>query len=143
MQKYHVPDMIGIPLVLLYVALDFFAIGLIDFLWHLNQQIAAYISALCCLVLILHIITTLIPCFTTRSPFKTRMSMLVGNLWRGMLQRHHPTGLMEEEEWVDIENLGGKLDANSIKWLMDHTQNELAYLVALRAERVLGNSPMA
>jgi hypothetical protein len=135
MQKYSVAQIIGLLPLLLYGALAFFAIGLVDFLWHLNQGIAIYISVLCALALIFHVVTTITPCFTTRSPFKTPLSNLLGNLWRGMWQQCHPGGLMEDEERLDVDGLGDELDANSFKWLMEHTQSEEVYQAALRAER--------
>jgi hypothetical protein len=135
MQKYYIPEIIGLLPVLLYAALAFFAVGLIDFLWHLNRGIAIYVSVLCALVLIFHVGTTIIPCFTTRSPFKTPLSNLLGNLWRGARQQCHPKGLMEHEERLDVDGLGDELDANSFKWLMRHTQSEEVYQEALRAER--------
>jgi succinate dehydrogenase flavin-adding protein (antitoxin of CptAB toxin-antitoxin module) len=52
-----------------------------------------------------------------------------------MLQRSLSTRLMEDEEWDDVEKLGEKLDANCLKWLMDHTQSEEVYDEAVRAER--------
>ncbi|KIM89063.1 hypothetical protein PILCRDRAFT_210551 [Piloderma croceum F 1598] len=54
MEKYSVAQIIGLLPLLLYGALAFFAIGLVDFLWHLNQGIAIYIS-----VLIFHVATSL------------------------------------------------------------------------------------
>lgn len=135
MQKYYVSEMIGLLPVLLYGSLAFFAVGLVDFLWQLNRGIAIYISVLCGLVLLFHIGTTIIPCFTTRSPFRTPLSNLLGNLWRGMQQQCHPKGLMEHEERLDVDGLGEELDRNSFKWLMEHTQSEEVYQEALRAER--------
>jgi hypothetical protein len=127
MQKYYIPEIISAPPVLLYVSLGFFAIGLIDFLWHLNRGIAIYVSANCAVVIVFHVLTTSIPCFTTGSPFKTPLSNLVGNLWRGMRHWRRPTGLIEQEELDDIDKLGDKLDENSLKWLIDHTQSEEVY----------------
>jgi len=135
MQKYCVSEMIGLLPVLLYGALTLFAIGLVDFLWQLNQGIAIYVSLLCALVLIFHVGTTIIPCFTTRSPFRTPLSHLMGNLWRGMRQQCHPKGLMEHEERLDVDGLRTELDTNSFRWLMEHTQSEDVYQEALRAER--------
>jgi hypothetical protein len=135
LQTYCISGMIGVPPMILYLSLGSFAIGLIDFLWHLNPGIAIYILVLCGLALIFHVVTTSIPCFTTRSPFKTSLSHLVGNLWRGIRQRHRPMGLMEEDEWRDIEKLSGKLDANSLRWLMEHAQSEEVHDEAFRAER--------
>jgi hypothetical protein len=135
MEKYYIPEIIGLPPVLLYISLGIFAIGLIDFLWHLNQGIAIFVSVLCGLVVIFHVVTTSIPCFTTRSPFKTPLSNFVGNLWRGMRYRCRPTGLMEDEERLDVDELGDELDANGLRWLMEHTQSEEVYLAALRAEK--------
>jgi hypothetical protein len=135
MQKYCVSEMIDLLPVLLYAALVFFAVGLVDFLWQLNQGIAIYITVLCALVLAFHVGTTIIPCFTTRSPFKTPLSNLMGNLWRGIQQQCHPKGLMDDEERLDVDGLGTELDANSFKWLMEHTQSQDVYQEALRAER--------
>jgi len=135
MQKYCIPGMIGVPPVLLYASLGFFAIGLIDFLWHLNRGIAIYLAVLCGLVLIFHVVTTSIPCFTTRSPFKTPLSNLVGNLWRGIWEWRRPKGLMERDERKDIDKHGDELDARSLKWLIQHTQSEEVYLAALKAAR--------
>jgi len=44
-------------------------------------------------------------------------------------------GLMEEEESKDVERLGKTLDADGLKWLMEHTQSEEVYEEAFRAER--------
>jgi hypothetical protein len=135
MQRYCLPGMISAPSMILYASLGLFAVGLIDFLWNLNKGIAIYISVLCGLVLIFHVVTTSIPCFTTRSPFKTPLSNLVGNLWRGICRRRRPTGLMEQDERQDIDGLRNELDAKSLKWLIQHTQSEEVYLMALRAAR--------
>jgi len=135
--------MIGVPPVLLYASLGFFAIGLIDFLWHLNRGIAIYLGVLCGLVLIFHVVTTSIPCFTTRSPFKTPLSHLVGNLWRGMWEWKRPKGLMERDERKDIDEHGDELDEKSLKWLIQHTQSEDVYLAALKAARAFRHQALA
>jgi len=135
MQRYRVPQMIGLLPIILYAALTFFIVGLVDFLWHLNQGVAIFITVLCVPAAAFYVTTTIIPCFTTRSPFKTSLSILLGNLWRGMWQRCHPKGLMEDEERLDADGLGDELDADSFKWLMKHTKSEEVYQLALRAER--------
>lgn len=113
----------------------FFAVGLVDFLWQLSRGIAIYISVICALVVVFYTVTTMIPCFTTRSPFKTALSDMLGDLWRGVGQGTRPKGLMEHEERLDVDELGAELDANSFKWLMEHTQSQEVYQEALRAER--------
>jgi Family of unknown function (DUF6535) len=143
LQTYCISGMIGVPPMILYLSLGSFAIGLIDFLWHLNPGIAIYVLVLCGLALIFHVVTTSIPCFTTGSPFKTPLSHLVGNLWREMRRRRRRPidrssrfmELMEEDEWQDIEKLGATLDANGLKWLMKHAQSEEVHDEAFRAER--------
>lgn len=52
-----------------------------------------------------------------------------------MRQRCHPKGLMEHEEQLDVDDLRDELDADSFKWLMNHTKREEVYHLALRAER--------
>lgn len=135
MQKYCIPEIIGLQPILLYMSLVFFCIGLVDFLWHLDQAIAIFISIICAVVVIVYGATTIIPCFTTRSPFKTALSDMLGDLWRGLRQGTSPKGLMEQEEKLDVHELGDELDANSLDWLMEHTQSEYVYQEALRAER--------
>jgi hypothetical protein len=75
------------------------------------------------------------PCFTTRSPFKTPLSNLVGNLWRGVRKRRYPKGLVDRDEREDVESLGRHLDENSFEWLMEHTQSEEVYVEAVKAQR--------
>ena len=135
MKKYYIHELIGLQPILLYTSLIFFCTGLVDFLWHLDEAIAIFISIVCAMVVIVYIVTTIIPCFTTRSPFKTALSDMLGDLWRGLRQGTSPKGLMEHEEKLDVHELGDELDANSLNWLMEHTQSEDVYQEALRAER--------
>jgi hypothetical protein len=109
-------------------------ICLVIFLWYLNQEITIVLSVLCILVLVFHVGMTTAPCFTNRSPFTT-LSYVTGNLWRGMRRQCHPRGLMDYEERLDIDRLGDELDANTFKWLMEHTEREDVYWGALRAEK--------
>jgi len=60
---------------------------------------------------------------------------MLGDLWRGLWQGTNPKGLMKQEERLDVYELGDELDANSLDWLMEHTQSEEVYQEALRAER--------
>ncbi|KAF8895514.1 hypothetical protein BD779DRAFT_1466914 [Infundibulicybe gibba] len=134
LKRFHVQQIIGLLPVLLYIALLFFAIGLVDFLWHLSQAIAIYISVLCGVVAVFHIATTVTPFFTTRTPFKTPLSNLLGNLWRGMLQGKLVTrGLMEAEELEDVEKQAEILDRRCLKWLMKTTESDAYYGTAQRA----------
>lgn len=135
MEKYYIPEVIGLHPILLYMALVFFCIGLIDFLWQINHAIAVFISIILGVVVIVYVATTIIPCFTTRSPFKTSLSIMLGDIWRGLWQGTNPKGLTEHEERLDVHELGDELDENSLDWLMKHTQSEHVYQEALRAER--------
>lgn len=135
MKKYHVPEIISLQPILLNTALIFFCIGLVDFLWHLNRSIAIFITVICAVVVVVYGGTTIVPCFTTRSPFKTAESGMLGDLWRGLWQGTNPKGLTEQEEKLDVDELGDELDENSLNWLMKHTQSEHVYQEALRAER--------
>lgn len=122
-ERYHIPQVIGLLPVLLYLALACFAIGLVDFLWHLNRGIAIYVTTLCGIIVIFHVFTTVVPFFTTRSPFKTPLSTFLGNLWRGMWQgKLRVTGLMDSEEMADIETMRLDLDRASIQWLKSHAR---------------------
>jgi hypothetical protein len=132
MQKYGIQEIIGLLPLLLYIAVVLFTIGLIIFLWHLNQEITIVLSLLCFFVLAFHVGTTITPWITTRSPFQTPQSNLTGNLWRGMRRQRHPSGLTEYEERLDVGGHGDELDTNTFKWLMER---EDVYWEALRAER--------
>jgi len=136
LQKYYIPELIGLLPVLLYISLLFFVVGLIDYLWQLNQGIAIFVSVLCGHVAIFHIYTMITPFFTTQSPFKTPLSTLLGNLYRGLLRgRFVLKGLMENEEMRDVDRLGDKLDEKSFRWLMKNTRSEDIYEDCVRAER--------
>lgn len=135
MEKYYISEIIGLQPILLYMALVFFCIGLIDFLWQINHAIAIFISIILGIVVIVYGATTIIPCFTTRSPFKTSLSNMLADIWRGLWQGTNPKGLTDHEEKLDVHELGDELDDNSLKWLMEHTQSEHVYQEALRAER--------
>jgi hypothetical protein len=136
LQKYFIAEIIGLLPVILYLSLLFFAIGLIDFLWHLNQGIAIYVSVLCGLVIIFHIFTTITPFFTPQSPFRTPLSTLLGNLYRGLWRgKLVIEGLLEQEEINDVDRLGEQLDGKSFRWLMKNTRSEEIYEDCVRAER--------
>lgn len=127
--------MIGLLPVLLYLALVFFAVGLVDFLWHLNEGLAIYITVLCGVVVVFHTFTTVTPFFTTRTPFKTPLSNFLGNLWRGMLQGELAVkGLVEKEEMEAVESQTDILDQNCFKWLKESTDSAESYSIAARAE---------
>jgi hypothetical protein len=114
---------------LLYTSVLFFAVGLVDWLWHLNSDIVIYLTILCGLVVVFGIATTLLPMFTTRTPFKNPMSYLLGNLlrsvWRG---EPRITDLMEEEEMDIVDAQGENLDKGAFRWLMKHMRDEQIYL---------------
>ncbi|KIM89056.1 hypothetical protein PILCRDRAFT_209819 [Piloderma croceum F 1598] len=128
---YGIPSLIDMLPVLLYTALVLFAIGLIDFLWHLNEVIAIYISCLCGIVVVAHVGSTLVPCFTTASPFKTPLSNLLGNMSR-KVRGAEP---LEKEEMNDVRNRKDCLDEIGYKWLMEHTRSEEVYLEAYNAHK--------
>ena len=115
--------------VLLYAALIFFAAGLIDFLWHLNEAIAIYVSGLCGIVVVAQVTTTLTPCFTTDSPFETSLSNFLGNMSR-KVRGGMPS---EKKEVDDVLRLKDHLNELSYKWLMTQTLNEEVYLEAYNA----------
>jgi hypothetical protein len=115
--------------VLLFAALIFFAAGLIDFLWHLNKAIAIYVSGLCGIVVVAQVTTTLTPCFTTASPFKTPLSNFLGNVSR----RVRGGMPLEKKEMDDVLRLKDHLNELSYKWLMTQTLNEEVYLEAYNA----------
>jgi len=117
--------------VLLYTALVFFATGLIDFLWHLNEGIAIYISGLCGIVVVAHVGSTLVPCFTTASPFKTPLSNFLGNI----SMRVRGGEPLEKEEMNDVQHRKDYLDEIGYKWLMEHTRSEEVYLEAYNAHQ--------
>jgi hypothetical protein len=121
---------------LLYTSVLFFAIGLVDWMWHLNTGIAIYVTILCGLVVVFGIATTLLPMFTTRTPFKTPMSNLLGNLWRSV-RRGEPCikDIMEEEEMDIVDAEGECLDEGAFRWLMKHTRDEQIYQDTIRAEK--------
>jgi hypothetical protein len=135
MQKYGIREIIGLLPLLLYIAVVLFTVGLVIFLWHLNQEITIVLSVLCVLVLAFHVRTTITPWTTTRSPFQTPLSNLMGNLRRRMQRQCHPSGLTKYEEWLDVDGHSDELDTNAFKWLMEHTQREDVYWEALGAER--------
>jgi len=136
LQKYYIPELIGLLPVLFYLSLLFFAVGLIDFLWHLNQGVAIYVSALCGIVVSFHLYTTITPFFTTQSPFKTSLSILLGNLYRGLWSKKLVIkGLLEEEEMSDVDRLGEELDGESFRWVMKNTRSVEIYEDCVRAER--------
>ncbi|KAL0961150.1 hypothetical protein HGRIS_006122 [Hohenbuehelia grisea] len=138
LQRFHIPHFVGFVPILLYTALLFFGIGLIDFLWHLSQGIAIFISVLCAIVVVVHVTTTFVPLFTTRTPFKTPLSSFLGNLWRGVwkgrLADSNLMHLMDEEEARVVAKEGEDLDYESFHWLMKTTKSVEVHQIALRAE---------
>jgi hypothetical protein len=116
---------------MLYSAITFFAFGLVDFMWHLNEAIAIYLSVLCGIVAVFHICTTLVPCFTTASPFKTPLSNFLGNLSR----RVRGGMSLEEEEMENVRKLEEYLDELAFKWLKTYTRNDGVYGQASRAQQ--------
>ena len=93
-------------------------------------------TVLCGIAVIFGLFTTLLPLFTTRSPYKTPMSNLLGNLWRSVLHRELKLkGFMEAEEMDDVDAQGETLDMQSFIWLMKNTRSEETYQSTVRAER--------
>ncbi|KAF9013280.1 hypothetical protein BDQ17DRAFT_589403 [Cyathus striatus] len=79
LKNFYIDEVIGLYPLILYASLLFFAIGLIDLLWHLNKGIVIYVSVLCGIVVVFHVTTTMIPFFTTRTPFRTPLSDFLAN----------------------------------------------------------------
>jgi hypothetical protein len=128
---YGIPSIIDFLPILLYAALVFFATGLIDFLWHLNAAIAIYISVLCGVVAVAQVTSTLVPCFTTASPFKTPLSIFLGNM-----SRRVQGGIsLKEAEMDDVQKLKDWLDEIGYKWLMDNTRSDEVFMEAYNARK--------
>jgi len=129
--NFGIPSISGTLPFMLYTAITFFAFGLVDFMWHLNEGIAVYLSILCGIVAVFHIGTTLVPCFTTASPFKTPLSNFLGNLSR----RVRGGKSLEEEELEEVRRLEVYLDEIAFTWLMSKTRSDDVYGEASRAQK--------
>lgn len=102
-------------------------------MWYLNEAIAIYLTVLCGIVVVFLVGTTLVPCFTTASPFKTPLSDFLGNL----SMRIRGGKSLEEEEKENVKKSGVKLDEDAFTWLMNYTRNDDIYREAVRAQKEL------
>jgi len=74
---WHVPGIIAMLPVLLQLALAFFLIGLVDFLWHFDRAAAAVISILVSASLLFLVITTILPTISSDSPHRSPQALAV------------------------------------------------------------------
>jgi hypothetical protein len=128
--SFRIPEIIASLPMLLFTALVLFVVGLIDFLCHLNKGIAIVVSVLFGVVLIAHVVTTMLPIFTPRSPFKTPLSNWIGGLWWYM---KGGSGSLYGYEMSDVDRQRARLEGECIFWIKNSTKRLKTFHDAIRA----------
>ncbi|KAL1711109.1 hypothetical protein EV121DRAFT_285057 [Schizophyllum commune] len=131
LQRFRVPAIIDSVALLIYFALVAFAVGLIAFLWDLARFIAYIVLALCLIVVLFHVGTTMIQCATPQAPYRTPLAAFLTRAW-GRVRAKARCGSgrenkgrrgalsLEEREMEDIGRRKGEWDAQALRWLRKH-----------------------
>ncbi|KAL1677879.1 hypothetical protein EV122DRAFT_278692 [Schizophyllum commune] len=124
LQRFRVPSIIDSIALLIYFALVAFAVGLIAFLWDLARFIAFIVLALCLMVVLFHVGTTMIQCATPQAPYRTPLAEFLSRAWAGVrggkgLGRRRVLSL-QEREMQDVGRREKKWDAQALRWLRKH-----------------------
>lgn len=111
------PRILGFGAFFLYMSLICFCIALIDFFWHLYRPIGIILALVSTTFLSVHVVLSVQPCLSPDSPFKTPLSYVLSNLWRGALSgRFKVSGIVEEWEEQDIASSEVTLDDQIRIW---------------------------
>ncbi|KAK0190777.1 hypothetical protein F5146DRAFT_1045714 [Armillaria mellea] len=117
--RYRFPSIVGMGAMLIYASIACFSIALVDFFWHLYRPIGIMLAGLIGVILSLHIFTSLQPCLSSASPFKSPLSYLLVNLWLGALDGQPVmNGKSEQRENMDVEGMKRHLDSAISHWSM-------------------------
>lgn len=84
-QRWHVDFMLGIPPVLLQMAVTLFLVALAGFLWSLSISIAIPSLALVCLVVLFQLTTLIVPAIVVYSPFQSPQAQWARLIWINVL----------------------------------------------------------
>ncbi|KAK0461963.1 uncharacterized protein EV420DRAFT_1665647 [Desarmillaria tabescens] len=115
--RYHFPSIVGLGAMFIYISIAFFSVALVDFFWHLYSPIGIMLAGLIGMTISLHILTSLQPCISSDSPFKSPLSYLLVNLWLGALDGQLATnGRSERRENMDVEGMKHRLDDAIARW---------------------------
>ncbi|KAI5829241.1 hypothetical protein K523DRAFT_41864 [Schizophyllum commune Tattone D] len=124
LQRFRVPAIIDSVALLIYFALVAFAVGLIAFLWDLARFLAFIVLALCLMVVLFHVGTTMIQCATPQAPYRTPLAEFLSRAWararcgNGLGRRRVLS--LEEREMQDVGRREKKWDAQALRWLKKH-----------------------
>ncbi|KAJ7438856.1 hypothetical protein FB451DRAFT_1192393 [Mycena latifolia] len=103
--------------------LRIFFIGLVVFLLTLHVPIAIAIIVLLGTFLVGHILTNIIPSFTTEAPYRTPLSQSLGALYRGARKGQMPSQQLNElAETADVRKQQSTLDREILSWLAVHAK---------------------
>ncbi len=109
----------GLGALFLYIAIITFSIGLVDFFCHMYPPIGIIVASTAGVFVLLHIITSVQPCFSPDSPFKSPFSYLLANSWRGAVTGNFSTpGQVELWELEDISKWKESLDDDIQRWVL-------------------------
>ncbi|KAK0453812.1 hypothetical protein EV421DRAFT_1897800 [Armillaria borealis] len=127
--RYRFPSIVGMGAMLIYTSIACFSIALVDFFWHLYRPIGIMLAGLIGVILSLHIFTSLQPCLSSASPFKSPLSYLLVNLWLGALDGQPVMkGKSEQRENMDVEGMKRHLDSAIAHWsTSDALQRPMGY----------------
>ena len=132
--NWGVIKIIGWLPVLLEAALVLFFVGLVDFLWALHQTVAAIVSAFIGISLILFVLTTFAPAFSTNCPYKSPQSFGVCNMlwkmfghnmllkfdfrfWKTKENDRKPPESWLERDIREVQHHGPRLDILALSWV--------------------------
>ncbi|KAG7449456.1 uncharacterized protein BT62DRAFT_929419 [Guyanagaster necrorhizus] len=129
LERYHFPSIVGLGALFIYVAIVCFSIALVDFFWQLYRPIGVMLAGLSGMIISLHILTSIQPCLSSASPFKSPFSYLLVNLWLGALDGQLATdGKFEQWEHIVVEDLKQHLDGGIAHWATsDALQHPMGY----------------
>ena len=82
MERWKLPEMVGILPLLIQISLFLFSIGLLIFLFHISTPSFGVTTAIFCIGLLYYGMTTSISVFVTSSPFRSPLSRTLSTVYR-------------------------------------------------------------
>jgi len=109
MERWKLPEMVGVLPLLIQISLFLFSIGLILFLFHISKPSFGITTAIFGIGILYHVTTTSISVFATSSPFHSPLSRNLATLYRRAHARFCPETyhfLLPDMDTIPVTDLG-------------------------------------
>ncbi len=132
LEKWCVPQIIGLLPVLMHLTLGLFFAGLVVFLWGFSVPLGIALACVTGIVFVAYVISVLLPVVYPECPYKTTLSLYsfgpLKAFCRLLLRRGKKDvdseGSLLERERRKIETDAEEIDAQALSWLHETSEND-------------------